>query len=99
MICEGFYAGINEARHALQDPFIEDFVEATGKFRFHNLEDIRVASGISLADLEIVEIDEGTFEISCRNSPLILKKHKAVKLAETLRQQAIFDEIRIEPLD
>jgi hypothetical protein len=98
LICEGFYRDEIEARHALQDPFIEEYVEDTGKFRFHNLENIRVTGGISLADLEIAELDEGVFEVSCRNSQIILKKHKAEKLAEVIRLQAIFDEIRVEPI-
>lgn len=100
LIAEGNYETVEEARHALIDPFIEDFVEQTGKFRIRNFEDIRVASGISLNDLEIASIDDdGAFEISCRSSGQILNRARAEKLAETLRRQAMFDEITVKPLE
>lgn len=99
LIVEGNYETVEEAKHALQDPFIEDFVEETGRFKIQNFEDIRVTSGISLGDLEIGKIDDGVFEISCRTSPLILNRRKAEQLAETLRRQAMFDEISVEPLE
>lgn len=99
LIVEGNYDTIAEARHALIDPFIEDYVEKSGKFRIKNFEDIRAVSGIALNDLEIAEIEEGIFEISCRASGQILNKTRAEKLAETLTSQAMFDEIRIEPLE
>lgn len=98
LIVEGDYATIEEAKHALHDPFVEDFVESTGKFRLHNFEDIRVASGLVLSDLEIAEIESGVFEISCRSSAQILNRSRAEKLAETLRRQAMFDDISVEPL-
>ncbi len=98
LIAEGDFADIETAKHALHDPFVEDFVEQTGKFRLHNFEDIRIAGGIVLSDLEIGQIEEGVFEISCRTSPQILNRARAEKLAETLRRQAMFDEISIEPL-
>ncbi len=99
LIVEGDFETLEEAKHALQDPFIEEYVEETGKFRINNFEDIRVASGISLGDLEIGIIEEGIYEISCRSSPLVLSKRKAEMLAENLRRQAMFDEISIEPLE
>lgn len=99
LIVKGDFADINEAKHALQDPFIEDFVEETGKFSFNNLEDIRVTNRISLSDLEIAEIGEGVYEIICPNAQVYLDQPKAEKLAENLRRQAMFDEIRVEPLD
>lgn len=99
LIAEGSYETIEEAKHALQDPFIEDYVEEHGKFRIQNFEDIRVTSGISLGDLEIAMIEEEVFEISCRSSPLVLTERKAEILAETLRRQAMFDEIYVEPID
>lgn len=98
IICEGNYSNISEAKHALQDSFIEDYVEETGRFRYQDLENIRVTNKISLADLEIEEIDEGVFEVSCPNAQVFLNKPKAEKLAETLRQQAMFDEIYIETI-
>jgi len=99
LIVEGNYFTVEEAKHALCDPFIEEFVEENGKFRIHNFDDIQATSGISLGDLEIAEIDEGVFEISCRTWPLILNKRKAELLAEILTRQAMFDEISVEPLD
>lgn len=98
LIVEGNYFTVDEAKHALHDPFIEDFVEQTGHFRIQNFETIQAVSGIPLGDLEIAEVDEGTFEISCRTSPQILNRRKADLLAETLRRQAMFDEITVEPL-
>lgn len=98
LIVEGYFTDVEEAKHALFDPFIEDYVEQTGKFKLHNINDIYVVSGITLGDLEIRELDDDAFEISCRSSPLILNRRKAEQLAETVRQQAMFDEVRIEPL-
>ncbi len=99
LIVEGNYFTSEEAKHALCDPFIEEFVEQSGKFRIHNFDHIQATSGISLGDLEIAEIDEGVFEISCRTSSQILNKRKAEMLAETLRRQAMFDEVSVEPLE
>ncbi len=99
LIAEGYYETLEEAKHALQDPFIEDYVEEHGKFRLQNFEDIRVTSGISLGDLEISMLEEEVFEISCRSSPIVLTQRKAELLAETLRRQAMFDEIYVEPID
>ena len=99
LICFGDYAGINEARHAVHDPFIEDYVEETGKFNFQDLENIRVTNRISLSDLEIEELSEGVFRITCPNGQVILNQPKAEKLAETLRRQAMFDEIEITILE
>ncbi len=99
LIAEGNYFTVEEAKHALCDPFIEEFVEAKGKFRIHNFDDIQATNGISLGDLEIGMLGDGVFEISCRTSPQILNRNKAEKLADTLRRQAMFDEISIEPLE
>jgi hypothetical protein len=99
LIATGDFADINEAKHALQDPFIEDFVEVTGKFSFNNFEDIRVTNRISLSDLEIAELEEGVYEITCPNAQVILNRPKAEKLAQTLERQAMFDSVRVEPLD
>ena len=98
LIVEGFYETVEEAKHALIDPFIEDYVEKTGKYKLHNSAEIFVASGIALDDLSIGEIDEGVYEISCKDSPQILTRRRAEQLAEKLRRQAMFDEISIEPI-
>lgn len=98
LIVKGNYDSVDEAKHALIAPFLEDYIEETGKFRLNDFDVIQVASGLSLGDLEIALIDDCIFEISCRTSPQILNRRKAEQLAETLRQQAMFDEIRVEPL-
>lgn len=98
LIAEGNYENVDEAKHALAAPFLEDFIEQAGKFRQDDYDLIRVVGGISLGDLEIAEIDDFTFEISLRSSPKILKRHKAEQLAEILRRQLVFDEVRVEPL-
>ncbi len=99
LIVEGNYFTVEEAKHALHDPFIEEFVEQTGRFRIQNFDNIQAVSGIPLGDLEIAEVAECVFEISCRASPQILNRRKADLLAETLRRQAMFDEINVEPLE
>ena len=99
LVVEGFYENVEEAKHALIDPFLEDYVEKHGKFKLHNADEIFVASGVALNDLSIAEIDEGVFEISCRDSAQVLTRRRADQLAENLRRQAMFDEIRVEPID
>lgn len=99
LIAEGDYETVDEAKRALAAPFLEEYIERTGKFRIDDYDLIQVTNGITLADLEIAEIDDFLFEISLRSSPKLLKLHKAEQIAEVLRHQLIFDEIRIEPLD
>lgn len=98
LICFGDFADVNEARRAIHDPFIEDYVEEAGKFNFHDLENIRVTNRISLSDLEITEIEYGVFQVTCPEAQVILNLPKAEKLAESFRMQAIFDEVRVEPM-
>ena len=45
LIVEGAYLTEGEAEHALRDPFIEDWVEQTGHFKIHNMDDIQVTPG------------------------------------------------------
>jgi hypothetical protein len=99
LIAEGDYETVDEAKRALAAPFLEEYIERTGRFRIDDYELIQVAGGISLADLEIAEIDSFLFEISLRSSPKMLKLHKAREIADVLRRQLVFDEIRIEPLE
>lgn len=99
LIAEGDYETVDEAKRALAEPFLEEYVERTGKFRQDDYDLIQVGGGISLGDLEIAEIDDFLFEISLRSSPKILKRHKAEQLAEILRRQLVFDEVRVEPLE
>ena len=99
LIVEGNYLDEGEAEHALRDPFIEEWVEQTGKFRIHNFDDIEVTGGISLGDLVVTMIDEATFEITSSHSGRPLTAQKAETLAESLRRQAMFDEITLKPLE
>ena len=99
LIVEGNYLDEAEAEHALRDPFIEEWVEQTGKFRIHNFDDIEVTGGISLGDLIVTMIDDEMFEITCNNSGRVLTEQKAKTLAENLRRQDMFDEITIKPVE
>ena len=99
LVVEGSYLDESEAEHALRDPFIEEWVEQTGRFRIHNFDDIEVAGGISLGDLQLSMIDDEMFEITSNHSGRPLTEQKARMLAQTLEQQAMFDEVRIEPLE
>lgn len=99
LVVEGSYLDEAEAEHALRDPFIEEWVEQTGKFRIHNFDDIEVAGGISLGDLSLSMIDDEMFEITSHHTGRPLTEQKAKMLAQTIERQAMFDEVRIEPLD
>ena len=62
LVVEGAYLTESEAEHALRDPFIEDWVEQTGHFKIHNMDDIQVTAGVTLGSLGVVMIDERLFE-------------------------------------
>jgi hypothetical protein len=98
LLVEGAYATLNEAEHALRDPFIEDWVERTGRFRIHQLDSISVAPGVMLGQLGIVSNDDGTFIISSTDANHPLTERKARALAEALRRQDMFDQITVEPM-
>ncbi|HEY0003790.1 MAG TPA: hypothetical protein VGB17_03180 [Pyrinomonadaceae bacterium] len=95
LIVEGAYLSEAEAEHALRDPFIEDWVEETGRFRIHNLKDMEVVAGVALGSLGIVMLDEGVFEVASTDPDHPLTEHKARGVAESLRQQNMFDEITV----
>jgi hypothetical protein len=97
LIVEGSYFTEEEAKHALCDPFIEEYVENTGSFRIHNFDDIEIAGGLSLGDLAVAMIEEEVFEISSTHSGRPMNEHRAKLIAEALRRQDMFDEVRIEP--
>lgn len=97
LIVEGAYLSESEAEHALRDPFIEDWVEQTGHFRLHNMDEIQITSGVTLGSLGVVMLDDGVFEISSTDPDHPLTEHKAKGVAEALRRQDMFDEIRTEP--
>lgn len=98
LIVEGSYFNESEAEHALRDPFIEEWVEETGRYRIHNLNDIQVTRGVSLGALGIFMLEDEIFEIVSVDEKLFLTEEKAKLVAEALRRQAMFDEITVEPL-
>ena len=99
LIVEGAYLTEGEAEHALRDPFIEDWVEQTGHFKIHNIDDIQVTSGVKLGSLGVLMIDERVFEIASVDADHPLTEHKAKGVAEALRRQDMFDEINVQPRD
>ncbi len=99
IILKADYKNIIDAKHALQDPFVEDFVEETGHFRLQDFENIRAADGISLGDLEIAQIDDETFEVSCARTSPILSKRRADELAKILDDYGMFDEVEIKDFE
>ena len=98
LIVEGNYLDESDAEHALRDPFIEEWVEQTGKFRIHNFDDIEVAGGFSLGDLVVTMLDDEVFEIASNKTGRLMTEHKANLIAEALKRQGMFDEVRVEPL-
>jgi len=97
LIVEGAYLTESEAEHALRDPFIEDWVEQTGRFRIHNLGDIEVAPGVALGILGVRQLDERLFEVASADPERPLTEQRARGVADALRRQDMFDEIRVEP--
>jgi hypothetical protein len=97
LIVEGAYLSESEAEHALRDPFIEDWVEQTGSFKIHNMNEILVAPGVTLGSLGVVMLDDRVFEIASVDPDHGLTEHKAKGVAEALRRQDMFDEISVEP--
>jgi hypothetical protein len=97
LILEGSYLNVSEAEHALRDPFIEDWVEQTGRFRIHNLNEMQVAPGVTLGQLGVEMLDEGVFCVASLDPEHPLTEHKARGVAEALRRQDMFDQITVEP--
>ncbi len=97
LIVEGAYLSESEAEHALRDPFIEEWVEETGRFRIHNLGEMEVAPGVVLGSLGVVMIDDGVFEIASADPEHPLTEHKAKLIAAALRRHDMFEEITVEP--
>ena len=97
LVVEGAYLTESEAEHALRDPFIEDWVEQTGHFKIHNMDDIQVSPGVTLGSLGVVMLDERVFEIASVDPDHPLTEHKAKGVAEALRRQDMFDEVNVEP--
>lgn len=96
VVVEGNYFDEGEAEHALRDPFIEDWVEVTGKFRIHNLNEIQVAPGVPLGQLGVILVDDELFEIASIDAEHPLTEHKAKLVAEALIRYDMFDEVTVE---
>ena len=99
LIVEGAYLSESEAEHALRDPFIEDWVEQTGRFKIHNMNEIQITSGVTLGSLGVVMLDERMFEIASTDADHPLTEKKANGVADALRRQDMFDEIEVKPRD
>ncbi|MGI8656579.1 MAG: hypothetical protein ACR2LC_15350 [Pyrinomonadaceae bacterium] len=99
VIVEGAYFSESEAEHALRDPFIEDWVEKTGRFRIHNLSEIEVTQGVALGSLGVVMLEEEVFEIASADPEHPLTEHKARAVAKALERYDMFEEIRVEARD
>ncbi len=99
LILEGNYLDESDAEHALRDPFIEEWVEQTGKFRIHNFDNIEVAGGFTLGDLDVTMLEDDIFRLTGSKHNYPITEHKAKLLAEALIRQDMFDDIRIELLD
>ena len=99
LIVEGNYLDESDAEEALREPFIDDYVNNTGSFRIHNFDEIEVAGGFSIGDFAIEMIEDKIFEITSSDANRPISEHKAKLIAEALRKQDMFDEIRIEPLE
>ena len=99
LIVEGAYLTESEAEHALRDPFIEDWVEQTGRFRIHNLNEMEIVPGVVLGALGVVMIDDELFEIASSDPEHPLTEHKAKGVAQALQRQGMFDEVSVEPRD
>ena len=97
LIVEGSYLTVSEAEHALRDPFIEDWVEQTGRFRVHNLNEMVIVPGVTLSQLGVEMIDDGVFRVASLDPERPLTERKARGVAEALRRQDMFDEISVEP--
>lgn len=96
LIVEGAYLSETEAEHALRDPFLEEWVEQTGRFRIHNMDEIVVTPGVTLGSLGVVMLDDRLFEIASTDPDHPLTEHTAKGVAEALRRHDMFEEISTE---
>jgi hypothetical protein len=97
LMMEGPYLSVSEAEHALRDPFIEDWVEQTGRFRIHNLNEMMIVPGVPLGQLGLEMLDERVFQLYSLDPRHPLTERKAEGVADALKRQDMFDEIRVEP--
>lgn len=99
LIVEGNYLEESEAEEALREPFIDEYVNNTGNFRIQNFDEIEIAGGYAIGDFAIEMIDDKIFEITSNKSNRPISEHNAKLIADALRKQDMFDDIRIEPLE
>ena len=97
LMLEGPYLSVSEAEHALRDPFIEDWVEQTGRFRIHNLNEMMIVPGVPLGQLGLEMLDDRVFQLYSLDPRHPLTERKAEGVAEALKRQDMFDEISVEP--
>ena len=97
LMLEGPYLSVSEAEHALRDPFIEEWVEQTGRYRIHNLNEMIVTPGVPLGQLGLEMLDERVFQLYSTDPRHPLTERKAEGVAAALRRQDMFDEISVEP--
>ena len=97
LMLEGPYLSVSEAEHALRDPFIEDWVEETGRFRIHNLNEMMIVPGVPLGQLGLEMLDERVFQLYSLDPRHPLTERKAEGVADALKRQDMFDEIWVEP--
>ena len=80
LIVEGNYLDESDAEHALRDPFIEEWVEQTGKFRIHNFDDNKKSTKIFFSennvDFQFNELIEIFNRVWQRNSIDFILKSK-----------------------
>jgi hypothetical protein len=97
LMLEGPYLSVSEAEHALRDPFIEDWVEQTGRFRIHNLNEMMIVPGVPLGQLGVEMLEDRVFQLYSLDPRHPLTERKAEGVADALKLQDMFDEIRVEP--
>ena len=97
LMLEGSYLNVSEAEHALRDPFIEDWVEQTGRFRIHNLNEMMIVPGVPLGQLGVEMLEDRVFQLYSLDPKHPLTERKAEGVADALRLQDMFEEIAVEP--
>src|ERR1051325_744544 len=97
LMLEGPYLSVSEAEHALRDPFIEEWVEQTGRYRIHNLNEMMITPGVPLGQLGLEMVDERVFQLYSLDLRHPLTERKAEGVADALKRQDMFDEISVEP--
>jgi hypothetical protein len=61
------------------------------------MDEIMIAPGVTLGSIGVVMLDDRVFEIASTDADHPLTEHTANAVAEALRRQGMFDEIKTEP--